>query len=301
MIDRYRFLTILNAADKCEEYQFAKQATMLWLVNYPGDLYVKFYQALSFAKSGKLKQGMLLFENLIELDPLFLEPLKSLTELSLMKEQNNRYQAIYNYLIKNEQQGESQEPWLAPLWKARSRFEQGDHSSALSFVHQSILKNPPTPIPAILHLNIANNIENQEMLNNLSDIYYEKWPKCLQLNIIKALSEMDQGKESSGVERLHWVEAQDNSGQVITRLLGADHRFKDLWPDQLEAFFDLPIPASVTSFLGWTQLNSGTLSGPSFKHSPRKSQPPIEITSQDTQKLKVSHVKERIKKNKKSS
>ena len=301
MIDRYRFLTILNAADKCEEYQFAKQATMLWLVNYPGDLYVKFYQALSFAKSGKLKQGMLLFENLIELDPLFLEPLKALTELSLMKEQNNRYQAIYNYLIKNEQQGGSQEPWLPPLWKARSKFEQGDHSSALSFVHQSILKNPPTPIPAILHLSIANNIENQEMLNNLSDIYYEKWPKCLQLNIIKALAEMDQGKESSAVERLHWVEAQDNSGQVITRLLGTDHRFKDLWPDQLEAFFDLPIPASVTSFLGWNQLNSGTLSGPSFKQSPRKSQPPIEITSQDTQKLKVSRVEERIKKNKKSS
>jgi len=299
-IDRYRFLTILNAANQCEEYQFAKQATMLWLVNYPGDLYVKYYQALSFAKSGKLKQGMLLFETIVELDPLFLEPLKALTEFSLMKEQNNRYKAIYDYLTKNNQQVSAQEPWLSPLWQARSKFEGGDPQSALQFIHQSIVNNPPTPIPAILHLNIANNMQNQEMLNNLSDIYYEKWPKCLQINIIKALAEMDQGKESSAVERLHWVEAQDNSGQVITRLLGNDHRFKDLWPDQLEAYFDLPVPASVSSFLGWNQLNSGALNSPTFKQSPRKTQPSYESTYEDTQKIKVSNVEERIKTKKKS-
>ena len=292
-IDRYRFLTIMNAAYQCEEYQFAKQATMLWLVNYPGDLYVKYYQALAFEKSGKVEQGKLLFESIVELDPQFLEPIKALSGLSFRKDQNNRYKAMYNYLIKNNQQVDDQEPWLPPLWQARSKFEQGNPLEALQFIHQSILKEPPTPIPAILHLNIANNIQNQEMLNNLSDIYYEKWPKCLQINIIKALSEMSQSQESAAVERLHWVEAHDNSGQVITRLLGNDHRFRDLWPDQLEAYFDLPIPASISSFLGWNQLNAGTLSVPEFKHSPQKIKPVDEIIFGDTQKIKISHDEEK--------
>ena len=293
IIDRYRFLTILNAADQCEEFQFAKQATMLWLVNFPGDLYVKYYQGLTLAKSGKIKQGKLLLESLIEQDPLFIEPLKAVIDLSFMKDQKNQYKAIYDYLLKNNHQGEAQEPWLPSLWQARSKFEQGDHASALELVHQSILKNPPTPIPAILHLNIANSIQSQEMLHNLSDIYYEKWPKCLQVNIIKALAEIDRGKESSAVERLHWVEAHDNAGQVITRLLGADHRFKDLWPDRMEAYFDLPIPASVSGFLGLNRLNSGSYNQPDFNHRRRKTQLTNEVALGDTQKIKVALTEER--------
>lgn len=298
-IDRYRFLTIINAADRCEEYQFAKQATMLWLVNFPGDLYVKYYQGLTLAKSGKVKQGILLLENLIEQDPLFIEPLRAIIDLSFMKDPKKQYKAIYDYLTKNNDQNEPQEPWFPSLWQARTKFDQGDHSSALQLVHQSIIKNPPTPIPAILHLNIANSMQNQEMLHNLSDIYYEKWPKCLQLNIIKALAEIDQGKESSAVERLHWVEAHDNAGQVITRLLGSDHRFKDLWPDRMEAYFDLPIPASVSGFLGLNQLNSGTYNFPDFNQRHWKSHSTNETTLGETQKIKVALTEERVKNNKK--
>ena len=51
-LDRYKFLTVLNAANETEEYQFIKQACMLWLVNYPGDLYVQYQQALNYANLG---------------------------------------------------------------------------------------------------------------------------------------------------------------------------------------------------------------------------------------------------------
>ncbi len=298
-IDRYRFLTILNAADQCEEYQFAKQATMLWLVNFPGDLYVKYLQALNFVKSGKIEQGKLLLEKLIILDPLFIEPLKAYYSLSSLKDLKNQYKAIYDYLLRNENQIDSQQTWLPPLWQARSLFEQEEYTSALKFIHESLLEEPPTPIPAILHLNIANNIQNQEMLNNLSDIYYEQWPNCLQINIIKALAEMEQGKESAAVERLHLVEAQDNAGQVIIRMLGSDHPYKDLWSDRLEAYFDIPVPASVSGFLGWNQLNSGILNGRILKQTPQKAYSINKSISGETQKIKVFQSEDRNKKVKK--
>lgn len=287
-IDRYRFLTILNAAHQCEEFQFAKQATMLWLANFPGDLYVKYYQAKTFIKSGKVNQGKLLYENIIDLDPLFIEPIKDLSELASVKDLKNRYQAIYQYLAKSNPLDETQETWIAPLWTARSKFEQGDLPAAIQFVHESLLKNPSTPIPAILHLKIANKMQNQEMVNNLSDIYYEAWPKCLQINIIKAIAEIEQGKESESVERLHWVEAQDNAGQVITGLLGNDHRFKDLWPEKMEAHFDLPIPASVSAYLGWNQLNSGNINLPEYKQNPAGVRSVHTTSISDTQEIRIA-------------
>lgn len=300
-IDRYQFLTILNAAQNCKEFQFMKQATMLWLVNYPGDLYVKYYQAKAFLESGKIKQGKLLLENLVELDPLFIEPIKALSEWSDKKDVQNNYLAIYNYLIKNNSADYGSDGWLKPLWQARNKNEQGDHITALDLIHKSIINNPPTPIPSILHLNIANNIQNQEMVNNLSDIYHDIWPKCLQINIIKALAEMDQGMESSAVERLHWVEAQDNAGQVINRILGSNHRFKDLWPEQLTAYFDLPIPASVNGILGWNQLSSGTVNVPEFKQHSKKYPEDYENALNETQKIRVSFSKEKRKVHNKAS
>jgi hypothetical protein len=267
-VDRYRFLTILNAAHQCDEYVFAKQAAMLWLTSYPGDLYVKYYQAKTLVKSGKKQQGKMMYDSLIELDPVFVEPLKDLSELSTLKDIKQQYKTTYQYLINANPHDDIQGTWLAPLWKAREKYEKGEYLAANQFIHDSILKNPPTPIPAILHLKIANKLGNQEMLNNLSDIYFESWPKCLQINVIKALAEMEQGHESTAVERLHWVEANDNAGQVITQLMGNDHRFKDLWPERMEVYFDLPIPAAVSAFLGWNQLYSGLVNIPEFKQQP---------------------------------
>ncbi len=95
------------------------------------------------------------------------------------------------------------------------------------------------------------------MLDNLSEIYIQQWPNCLQVNIIKALADIEINKDSAAVERLHWVAAHDSTAQVIQRLLGYRHRFHDLWPDKMEIFFDLPVPASIATTLGWNQLIPG--------------------------------------------
>jgi hypothetical protein len=114
-------------------------------------------------------------------------------------------------------------------------------------------------------LKIAYKLENQEMLSNLSEIYYDRWPNCLQINILKALSGMSKGKESPAVERLHWIAAHDSAGQVIQRLMGNHHRFIDLWPDHMEIYFDLAIPSTISGYLGWNQLQSGEFDPPELK------------------------------------
>ena len=267
-LDRYRFLMILNAANKCEEYQFTKQATMLWLVNYPGDLYVQYYQALAQARLENQSQAVTQMESLILQDPAFVEPVQAMIDLSDSSEKKRHY-ALVNQFLTQEAAPETQiDAWLSPLWDARLAFKQEDYEKATTFIHQSLVNNPPSPIPAVLHLKTAYKLKNEEMLTNLCEIYYEQWPNCLQVNLIKAMAEIEQGQEAAGVERLHWVAAHDSAGQVIQRLLGSNHRFADLWPDSMEVYFDLAIPASVSTFLGWNQLETGVSVSPELKQAP---------------------------------
>mgnify|MGYP006285303011 CR=1 FL=1 len=286
-LNRYRFLTILNAANKCEEYQFTKQAAMLWLANFPGDLYVKHYQALTLAQLGKKDQAKSLLQEINELDPLFVEPVKALSELVSDETKQRHFAALAQYLTQENPPEEQPLPWLTPLWEARLAFSRGKYEQSTALVHQSLIHNPTSPIPGILHLRIARKMENQEMLNNLSEIYHTQWPKCLQINVIKALVEMEMGKETAAVERLHWVAANDSSGQVIQRLMGTEHRFQDLWPDRMEIYFDLPIPASVTALLGWNQLQSGQMYTPEFKNAVVSGASSADMVNDKTQEIRI--------------
>jgi tetratricopeptide (TPR) repeat protein len=267
-LDRYRYLMILNAAKECQEYQFTKQATMMWLVNYPGDLYVQYHQALALAQLDNKTQAKTQFKSLVEYDPSFIEPVQAMVDLEDKPSKKRHFERIIQFLTQQTAPETGIAAWLRPLFRARRLFKQGDYEEAIVLIHQSLVKDPPSPIPAVLHLKTVYKMKNQDMLANLCDIYYEKYPNCLQVNIIKALSDIELGKEADGVERLHWAAAHDTAAQVIQRLLGSDHRFKDMWPEKMEIYFDLPIPASISTHLGWNQLQTGTGVSPELKQKP---------------------------------
>ena len=101
-LDRYKFLTILNAGTTCEEHQFVKQACMLWLVNYPGDLYVQYLQALNYEKLGLLDQSRTILNSLVELDPQFIEAIQVLAGQSTDPGEQQNLAAIIQYLTAEE-------------------------------------------------------------------------------------------------------------------------------------------------------------------------------------------------------
>ncbi len=287
-INRYRFLTLINAGNICNEYQFTKQATSLWLANYPGDLLVKFHQAIAFANLGTKQIAVEELERLIEADPMFPEPYSALSQLSTDADKRNQYLFISQFLDGKTQPNKNGSAWLNTLWEARTKFLADEYEEAILLLHETLVNNQPTPIPAIFHLQAVHKIGNQDMLHNLSDIYHQQWPKCLQINVVKSLVEIDIGLDASAVERLHWVVAHDSSGQVIQQLMGTNHRFKNLWPQHFEIYFDLAIPASITSHLGWNQLKTGAVIAPIFSQpvvpAPNKAVSP----TAETQKIHVA-------------
>lgn len=267
-LNRYRFLTLLNAANECDEHTFAKQAEMLWLVNYPGDLYVQYLQAKTLASLGKKAHANKILSAVVTYDPEFIEPYQVLTEIASDDENKAQFERVSLYLTQETGLDQEAGDWLGTLKEARLAYRQKSYNEAILLINQSMVNAPSSPLPAILHLKIAYQLGNEDMLSNLGEIYINRWPDCLQVNVIKALNDMTQGLTSQAVERLHWIAAHDSAGQVIQRLMGENHRFKDLWPDRMEIFFDLPIPGSISGFLGWNQLQPGDIETPEFKQKP---------------------------------
>ena len=114
-------------------------------------------------------------------------PNEALSKFSDREEKRQFYKSITDYLQQENAADQASDSWIAPLWIARAEFAQGNIEEAINLTHQSLVKNPDTPIPAILHLKIAYKSENEEMLSNLTEIYYQQWPNCLQVNILSLI------------------------------------------------------------------------------------------------------------------
>jgi len=108
---------------------------------------------------------------------------------------------------------------------------------------------------------ILKEMGNASLLSTLTHIYAAKWPENIQIKILTSQVMMESGNDTDAIEGLHWCAAHDTTGQVITRLLGNNHRFKPLWPENLKIYMDTPIPASVAFEMGWNRLGDGTIIG----------------------------------------
>lgn len=254
IVRRGKFLTLVQTAMNKRELQFVRQACLIWLASYPGDLLVNYIYAAILAELGDVEMAAGNLEKVIAYDPEFLEAMNLLSQLVNGEAIDVEYHSSLAYLQRNPAPVPPVTRWFAPLWNARRAFEAGDQEAAEKAILQALAHNPSLPLPAILHMRIIHKNGNMTLLDTLAGIYGNRWPDCIQIKLLSALADIQQGEDARGVEKLHWSAAHDISAQAAIRLLGADHAFKPIWPDDLKVYFDLPIPASIAVELGWNAL-----------------------------------------------
>jgi len=98
-------------------------------------------------------------------------------------------------------------------------WESGDLTGAEKAILESLAHNPRSPLPAAFHMQIIHKSGNVTLLETLAGIYGSRWPDCVQIKVLSAIADIQQGNDSAGVEKMHWCAAHDVSGQVINRLL----------------------------------------------------------------------------------
>jgi len=274
LIRRSKFLMLLQTAMAKHEYQFARQATLIWLASYPGDLLISFVYASILSELGDTEMAAGKLQKVCAYDPEFPEALSLLTQLVHGEAIDAEYHSALEYLRQNPAPVPPIAKWFAPLTNARRAYQQDSLAAAEKAVLQALALNPSLPLPAILHMQIVYKNNNFTLLSTLADIYGNRWPDCIQIKLLSALADMQQGEDARGVEKLHWSAAHDVSGQVIERLLGSNHPFKPIWPEDLKVYIDLPVPASIAVELGWNALSpSSTASAPSEEPEKTKAIP----------------------------
>ncbi len=272
-------LTLLQTALRKKELPFARQACLLWLANYPGDLLVNFVYASILAELGDKDLARSNLSKLCRLDPEFLEATRLYVQLLGNASDTPEAKAALAFLSNDPAIIPKPPKWLKPMLAARQAMSSGDLTSAEKEVLAALAHKPENPLPAVMHMLLVYKSGNQTLLSTLSGIYLTKWPDCLQIKILSALSDMQQEKDSAGVEKMHWCAAHDTSGQVINRLLGPKHNFRPLWPEDLRVVMDLPIPASIAGELGLNRLNSGVSSSTPAVSAPEKAAKKLKLAT----------------------
>jgi tetratricopeptide (TPR) repeat protein len=273
MLSRRDFMQLLEAAFQTESFRFARQAALSWLASFPGDLWVKYCLGKAQLGEGRIAQAAAIFEKMCMLDPEFVEGREALVTCYRQMHDVRQEQAqACAFALGSSMVAESQVPeWGKQLRAARMALAQGNLEAADLAIQQVVATTPDLALVAVTHIRLAALSHQQEVVFQLASAYHTRWPDCLQFALYLAEGEVESGDETQAVSLLHQSVANDATGQVAMRLWGHDHRYRPLWPDALEIFFDLPVPAAVAAQLGRNQLAPGVVTIPPT--------PPVSVTS----------------------
>ena len=146
--------------------------------------------------------------------------------------------------------------WSLLIAKSIEDFKQKRLDEAEETIIKVIGTKPTLPLPSVLHLRIVNEHNDDATTLNLSKIYNARWSECIQFKLFLAAALMRLQDEKGALKLLNECVINDISGQVPKRLWGDNHQFISLWPEIFDIDFQLPIPAVVSSSLGWNTLPS---------------------------------------------
>lgn len=257
--DRKSFLTLLDTALQVKSWRFARQGSLLWLAVYPGDLDVRLRLAKAQAGEGRSGAAIGLLEELCRMDPEFVPAQTSLADEYLKSGQPEK--AAETWALVSALGSGIPEPklpqWAIHLGNAYRYFGQGELEQAGNEVHIVLGERADLLLAAVLHLRITRAAGDLRTVNRLASIYKERWPETLIFLLALAEAQMELGDEARAVAFIHQCVARDSAGQAAIRLWGKTHRYRSLWPERMEAKFELVIPAEVAGPLGLNRLVDG--------------------------------------------
>ena len=310
-LERHEILRLIKIAIHQREYRFASQVALDWLTEFPGDLNAKYWYGLARAKEGHLQLAASILDELLQLDPEYLEALKTRIVIEQQIQNDTRKLIAPPAAIKNSPDLFEFQEWLIALsgetiglpkrpyedlahrWgeelhyleKSLTPSQKGvkiesfpDYERA---VHELLAAKPDHPLIAITHIRFLyqNYQKNQlpvQALRDLVEHYLDNFPHCLYLNYVYVDCLMETGAPEKAVALLHSLAARDISAQVAKRVWSTDKSFYTIWPHTLYKKLDIPIPAGVAAYLGLNQLPENILQETTEPFQQQSQIPPVE-------------------------
>jgi hypothetical protein len=221
--------------------------------------------AQAIAKDLSAKQALTLVEKVCNIDPLYAEAQQFRYELHQIEGTTDVHfgelfaLAPKQRVFRGKENQKNLPDWAKPLAKIRHLITEDIINGAEDLLPILLGIDPDSALAGATHLEILNrNSDTPDLaLKQLAEHYQSKYPDCLVPLLIQADSLIKGGQSEKGVSLIHKAASSDLTGQVAQRLWGDDNPYKNLWPENLETYLDLQVPAAVSNALGWNQLPSG--------------------------------------------
>jgi Peptidase family C25 len=293
-VTRDLLVNILRTALSKGHTRFARETALAWLANFPGDLPVSLLYAQILLKDNQPDQALSILDRLCQTDPEFLEAFaaKLDSEVRIHRAEPKGKNPLHREAVAlapaltkahiyalggnirpitaadgkgyNEARIDFVAAWSQQVRDCRKALEQDKApgqsveislEQAEELLHGALADGAPDPLVAITHLKLlgAKKVGPQSICK-LAEYYHQRWPDCLQFNLLMGNALMEAGEADKAVDILHKAAARDVTGQVVSRLWGDHHPYLSLWPDRLAIDLDVAIPAPIAAALGWNQL-----------------------------------------------
>jgi tetratricopeptide (TPR) repeat protein len=262
---RAELLSLLDSAIYTESYRFARQISLMWLAYFPGDLPVRLKYGHLLLNAGQKDQAIQQLTELCLSDPEYLDAWQLLS-VSLEGYSKNPAATDSAFFIADCQSalhalGENiiasapLPSWADGVLRARQALFQGEISTAEEYIHQVMVVDPMPALVAVTHLHILRASElPSQAVQNLSEFYGQRFQNTVAPTFFLAEALMDSGEPDKAVAFLHQGVSLDVSGLVANRIWRDGNPYTDIWPDQLEAPIEIPIPAEVAALYGRNRL-----------------------------------------------
>ena len=278
-ISRDMYLSLVQAGLIVKQYGFSREAVLLWLAHFPGDLWANLLYARVMIGEGRINQAIQILNGLVEADPEFIEASESRHEAEAYRE-NNKYQEqqsgfidfqsknldsdilakTHLYILTGNKSDHLEIPsWGEDLRNARLALVQKNFLQVEESIRNVLIANPPTPLACVTHLEyLESNPEVSDSIKRkIATEYHQRWPNTLACKLLLAQWLIEEGESDQAVALLHETVSRDITGQVVSRLWKENNPYRLIWPEKIDLNFDYSIPEDVISYLGWNQLKSG--------------------------------------------
>ncbi len=255
-LNRNDLLVVIKSAIQAQSFRFARQSIEAWEIQYPGDFELKYFLATCFLGERRTDRAELHLRELISIDIENLDALRLYLQKLPEKATSGKI-ADALFILGDTLQGVPVSENARLVRESIILLERNDIDGSTNVLYPILSVTGSLPLVALAHLRLEEKKNENLAVLNLAKVYSARFPDSLHFLHLLAKYETLFGDEKEGLELFTQCVSKDPNGLIGRRLWGNDHQFINLWPEELEINFELPIPADVASLLGWNILASG--------------------------------------------
>ncbi len=232
---------------------YSRQLLQKYLADWPGDLQAQFMFARAQLLTGDRDGALATLKALVAADP---EDFRAQRLLATLTHEAAAFACAHIGDGLGAPDGLKRPDWAAAARAAFLAEKIGDYETAQRESQAALDADPdpPTPLPALVHLTALWHAGQLEQALPLAESFAARWPEVVAFKLCLAECLFNNHQHARAIQLLHDAAAHDMAGQVAARHWGDAHAYRALWQAELTFTLPGPLPAELIRALGLNRL-----------------------------------------------